>query len=97
MKIPPFWANRGSSAVLAFLTDRQCLESVGRNGKKFKTAGAFTFDQAMISYHCGSVVIGSSIPPIVSGCRSRQARATFGPARHHGRGETDRSKCIGKR
>jgi hypothetical protein len=39
------------SAVLAFLTEQQCLEPVGRDGTKFKPAGAFTFDDAMISYH----------------------------------------------
>ena len=39
------------SAVLAFLADQQCLEPVGRDGKKFKPAGAFAFDDAMISYH----------------------------------------------
>lgn len=37
--------------VLAFLTDQQCLEPIGRDGKKYKPAGAFTFDDAMVSYH----------------------------------------------
>lgn len=39
------------SVVLAFLAEQQCLEPVGRDGKKFKPTGAFTFDDAMICYH----------------------------------------------
>jgi len=37
--------------VLAFLTAQQCLEPVGRDGKKFKPAGASLFDDAMVEYH----------------------------------------------
>ncbi len=37
--------------VLAFLTQQHCLEPVGRDGRKFKPTGVFTFDDAMISYH----------------------------------------------
>ncbi|MBC7771703.1 MAG: hypothetical protein H7210_04340, partial [Pyrinomonadaceae bacterium] len=37
--------------MLAFLAEQQYLEPVGRDGKKFKPAGAFLFDDAMVEYH----------------------------------------------
>ncbi len=37
--------------VLTFLAEQHCLEPVGRDSKKFKPTGAFTLNDAMISYH----------------------------------------------
>ncbi|MBC7771665.1 MAG: hypothetical protein H7210_04145 [Pyrinomonadaceae bacterium] len=37
--------------MLAFLVEQQCLEPVGRDGKKFRPAGARLFDDAMVEYH----------------------------------------------